>query len=201
MGEAAADDPLAVLTAFKLARVEQLPAGAHLFRQGDGVTAIYQVEAGCLRLERTTSSGSTIALHTARAGEMLAEAALFSRNYHCDAVALKESRVRVFPKAAVLASLTPGSPAHALLAVLARQLMRARQRIELRNIRSAKERVMLFLDLGADRMGRIALDGPLQDLAAEIGLTREALYRTLASLERERRIARGAGAIRIMEGR
>lgn len=201
MGETAGDDPLAALAALKLARVDRLAAGAHLFRQGDGVTAIYQVESGCLRLERTTSSGSTIVLHTARAGEMLAEAALFSRSYHCDAVALKESRVRVFPKAAVLARLEPGSPAHALLAVLARQLMRARQRIELRNIRSAKERVMLFLELGADRAGGIALDGALQDLAAEIGLTREALYRTLASLERERRIARGSGAIRLTKGR
>jgi len=175
-----------------------LPAGRELFRQGDRAAAIFQVESGCLRLERYTKGGSKIILHTARAGDMLAEAALFSDRYHCNAVALKNSRVHVFRKAAILETLKPGSPAHALVAVMARQLRRARQRIELRNTRSATERIMLFLELQSDSHGKFALDGTLQDIAAEIGLTREALYRGLAALEREDRIRRKSGSIALV---
>ncbi len=58
--------------------------------------------------------------------------------------------------------------------------------MELRNIRSARERVLQYLRLRAGRHGRsIAIEGQLQDIAAELGMTREALYRTLARLEAE----------------
>jgi DNA-binding MarR family transcriptional regulator len=43
--------------------------------------------------------------------------------------------------------------------------------------------------------GTLRLGGTLMDLAAEIGLTHEALYRTLASLERDGAIARTKGRI------
>jgi DNA-binding Lrp family transcriptional regulator len=50
--------------------------------------------------------------------------------------------------------------------------------------------VMLYLDSSAGPDGRtVNLQGQLQDIASDLGLTREALYRTLASLER-------AGAIK-----
>lgn len=56
--------------------------------------------------------------------------------------------------------------------------------MELRNIRSARERVLQYLRLRVH--GRsIAVEGQLQEIAAEIGITREALYRTLAALEAE----------------
>jgi CRP-like cAMP-binding protein len=68
---------------------------------------------------------------------------------------------------------------------MAHQVMELRQRLELMKVRSAKERVMLYLDLNAESDRRtVNLRSPLQDIAGELGLTREALYRTLASLER-----------------
>jgi len=54
----------------------------------------------------------------------------------------------------------------------------------LRNIRSARDRVLQYLRLRAGIDGRsVTMEGQLQDIAAEIGMTREALYRTLAALE------------------
>ena len=63
--------------------------------------------------------------------------------------------------------------------------------LEIRNIRSARERVLshLFLAAGADSR-TVRLDGTLMDLAGEIGLSHEVLYRTLAALEAEGLIAR-----------
>lgn len=60
---------------------------------------------------------------------------------------------------------------------MARQLQELRERLELRNVRCAQERVRLCLTLRADRGGTVALPGLLQDIAADIGLTREVLYR------------------------
>src|ERR1017187_10310014 len=71
-----------------------------------------------------------------------------------------------------------------------------RSRIEQRNIRSARERVRHFLKVNAGADGRtVDLQGTLKDLAAELGLTHEALYRNLAALERSGEIKRAKGKI------
>jgi CRP-like cAMP-binding protein len=168
-----------------------------LFRQGDKVTAIYFVEAGRLRLDRRTIDGRSLVLGTTPAGEFFVEAALFSDMFHCDAVATEPSRVRVYPKAAVLDALrNDPSSALSFLKLMARQVIGLRQRLEVMKVRSARERVMLYLDLNAGPDGRtVELRGPLQDIAGELGLTREALYRTLASLERAGAIKRAGARI------
>jgi hypothetical protein len=56
--------------------------------------------------------------------------------------------------------------------------------------------VLQYLRLRAGVDGRsIAIEGQLQDIAAEIGMTREALYRTLAALEAEKCLTRTENAI------
>ena len=92
--------------------------------------------------------------------------------------------------------------AQAFTATLARQVMNLRTRIEQRNIRSARERVRHFLALNTGADGRtIELGGTLKDLAAELALTHEALYRTLAALERGGEIKRGRGKITLLRTR
>jgi CRP-like cAMP-binding protein len=78
---------------------------------------------------------------------------------------------------------------------MAAQLHRARARVEFRNIRSATERVLLFLENRADRAGNVEIAGELQDIAHEVGLTREAFYRAIATLTKSGRIARAPGTI------
>jgi len=84
------------------------------------------------------------------------------------------------------------------LALIAREVIQLRQRLELMKVRSAKDRVMLYLDLYAGTDGRtVNLPGQLQDIASDLGLTREALYRTLAGLERAGAIERAGTRILI----
>jgi len=118
-----------------------------LFRQGEKVTAIYFVEAGRLRLERRTFDGRILVLGTTLSGNFFVEAALFADIFHCDAVATEPSRVRIYPKSAVLKALR-AEPAHAMsfLSLVAHQVIELRHRIEIMKVRSAKERVMLYLD-------------------------------------------------------
>ena len=177
--------------------VRVLTPGELLFRQGDPAAAIYRVESGRLRLIRRTADDHFVILHTARRGEFFAEASLFADAYHCDAVAAAQSSVRVYQKEIVINALrTDPALAEAFMARLARQLQELRARMELRNIRSARDRVLQYLRLRAGIGGRsIALDSELQDIAAEIGLTREVLYRTLSALETEGHLTRTETAI------
>ena len=174
-----------------------------LFRQGDNVTAIYFVESGRLRLERRTFDGRQLVLGTGPAGEFFVEAALFSDIYHCDAVATEPSRVRAYPKTVLLKVLrTDPTSSLSFLELMAHQVINLRQRLEVMKVRSAEERVLLYLDLHAGRDGRtVNLQSQLQDIAGELGLTREAFYRTLASLERAGVIERAPSRILLKKRR
>ena len=181
--------------------VRELAEGEALFHQGDLASAIFEVASGRVRLVRRTIDDHLVAMHTAQPGDLLAEAALFSDVYHCDAIAAVASRVRVYPKRALLTALRR-SPVlfEAFAARLAGQLHTLRARLELRNIRSARQRLLAYLRLSTAGHGRtLAIDGHLQDLAAELGLSREALYRTLAALEAEGAIKRFPSGIALQK--
>ena len=181
----------------------KLKSGETLFRLGDKTAGLCEVIAGRVRLARVDRSGREIVLHVAGPGETVAEASLFASSYHCDAIASTDAVVRIYPKPAVFAAFEKDpKAAQAFAATLARQVMNLRTRIEQRNIRSARERVRNFLALnaGADRR-TVALRGTLKDLAAELGLTHEALYRTLAVLERAGEIRRAKGKITLLRPR
>ncbi len=168
-----------------------------LFRQGDKVNAIYFVEAGRLRLERQTFDGRSLVVGTTSSGKFFVEAALFADVFHCDAVATEPSQVCIYPKAAVLSALR-ADPANAMsfLSLVAHQVIELRHRIEIMKVRSAKERIMLYLDLNAGPDGRtVDLRSQLQDIAGELGMTREVLYRTLGSLEQAGAIERAGDRI------
>jgi CRP-like cAMP-binding protein len=174
-----------------------LKAGEALFRRGAKTEGLFEVVAGRVRLTRVDRSGREVVLHLAGPGETLAEASLFSAQYHCDAIASTNATVRVYPKREVLAVFEENpKAAQAFSATLAHQVMNLRTRIEQRNIRSASERVRHFLTLNAGDDGRtINLSGTLKDLAAELGLSHEALYRTLAALEHSGEIKRKGSKI------
>jgi CRP-like cAMP-binding protein len=180
-----------------------LKSGEALFRLGDKTAGLCEVVAGRVRLARVDRAGREIVLHVAGPGETIAEASLFASRYHCDAIASTDAVVRIYPKTAVLAAFAQDrAAAQAFTATLARQVMSLRTRIEQRNIRSARERVRHYLSVNVGADGRtVALAGTLKDLAAELGLSHEALYRTLGALERAGAIKRGKGKIVLMRAR
>lgn len=196
------DAPMAVkewlpATALLAAIDHKLKVGDPLFRLGDKTLGLCEVIAGRIRLTRVDRSGREVVLHVAGPGETLAEASLFSPQYHCDAIASTDAIVRIYPKRQVLTAFEENpKAARAFTETLAQQVMNLRTRVEQRNIRSARERVrhFLMLNVGSDRR-TFKLRGTLKDLAAEIGLTHEALYRTLATLERSGEIRRKGAKI------
>jgi CRP-like cAMP-binding protein len=184
----------------KAAGIERaLKAGQVLFRTSHRTAGFYEVMTGIVRLLRVDQAGREVVLHVATGGETLAEASLFAPTYHCDAIATTDAVVRLYPKAIVLAEFERNSKAaQAFMAMLARQVMHLRTRLEQRNIHSARDRVLHYLTLNAGEDTRtVMVPGTLKDLAAELGLTHEALYRTLADLATAGEIERFKSKIRL----
>ncbi len=177
--------------------IRRLAAGETLFATGDATRGFFDVREGRVRLVRFGADGRETALFTAGPGERFAEASLFAERYHCDAVAVSDAVVACYPKAACLARLNADAPARLdLTADLARQVMMLRARLTLRDIRSARERVLAFLVAEAGDDGRtVAFDGSQRDIAVAIGMTPETFYRTLAQLEAQGTITRATGRI------
>lgn len=182
----------------RLAR-RRLEAGEVLFRQGDSVSAIYMVDTGRVRLVRWLEDGASVAMHVARPGDSFAEAALWADAYHCDGIAEVASTVVAVPKTDLLAALEADPQAALVFArALAAHVRGLRAQLELRNIRSAGERILAWLRLrSSGDPPEVELDRPWTEIAAEIGLTHEAIYRSLAGLERDGRIVRSDGRIRL----
>jgi CRP-like cAMP-binding protein len=178
-----------------------LKAGQTLFRTGQRTAGFYEVITGNVRLVRVDRTGREAVLYVAGPGETLGEASLFASAYHCDAIATTDAVVRLYPKAIVLPEFERDpKAAEAFMAMLAHQVMKLRARVEQRNIHSAHDRVRHYLALNAETDGRtVVVRGTLKDLAAELGLTHEALYRTLADLAAAGEIERLRGKIKLMK--
>jgi CRP/FNR family transcriptional regulator, dissimilatory nitrate respiration regulator len=177
----------------------RLKAGQALFRLGNRTAGLYEIVQGKVRLARVDASGREAILHVAAAGDTIAEASLFSPTYHCDAIAMGDARVRLYPKTALLAELTRDpKAAQAFMAMLARQVIRLRTRLEQRNIHSARDRIRHYLAINVGADGKtIALSGTIKELAGELGLTHETLYRTLSVMAAEGEIQRRKGKIKL----
>jgi CRP/FNR family transcriptional regulator, dissimilatory nitrate respiration regulator len=178
----------------------RLQAGQTLFRAGTKSVGLYEVVAGKVRLVRADRSGREAILQLASAGDTLAEASLFSPTYHCDAIATTDAVVRLYPKAIFLGELKRDPQLlESFAAMLAQQVMTLRSRLERRNIHSARDRVRHFLTVNVAKDGRtVSLPGTLKELAADLGLTHEVLYRTLARMEADGEIERLPGRVKVL---
>jgi CRP-like cAMP-binding protein len=178
-----------------------LKPGQTLFRTGQRATGFYEVVRGSVRLVRVDRVGREAILHIAAPRETLAEASLFAPSYHCDAIATTKSVVRLYPKPVVMAEFARNPKvAQAFAAMLVRQVMNLRARLEQRNIHSARDRIRHYLTLNVAADGHtVRISGTLKNLAAELGLAHEALYRTLAEMAADGEIVRHKGTIRLTQ--
>lgn len=155
-----------------------LARGQMLFGAGDKVRNLFVVREGCIRLVRYQENGGGITLQRAQQGELLAEASLFAARYHCAAVADADSRVAVISKARIAEIQAE----HAdwlsdLAAHLAHQVQLARARAELLSQKTVAQKLDGWRALHGDEFPP---RGHWIEVAQEIGVSPEALYRELA---------------------
>ncbi|MFZ5766799.1 MAG: Crp/Fnr family transcriptional regulator [Thermodesulfobacteriota bacterium] len=178
---------------------KSLEQGDLLFKMGDAATHVFAVLEGSVRLVRYAPEGNAVSMHTARPGDSFAEASLFSSYYHCDAEALLPSTVACYGKEKILAYLHDHpEKSEALIVLLCRQVRNLRALLEVRSIRSARDRVLHYLLLQANpETMRVNVSGTIKAMAQDLAMAHETLYRTLATLEKEGNIYRGDDFIKI----
>lgn len=163
----------------KLAERQQtLVAGDVLFRAGDPVLSLFLVTSGKIQLTRSLPHGFQLTLQRAGSGAILAEASLFAENYHCEAVATEASVLEVVPRRRMEAALaTDLDLAGAWMLHLALEVQRTRAIAEILSLRTVAERIDAWFALNG---GVLPPKGRWREMASEIGITPEALYRELA---------------------
>lgn len=161
------------------AHERRLDAGEVLFRAGDPVRFFYRVVDGTVALLRPLAHGSDLVIQRAGSGDVLAEASLFAAAYHCDAVATGPVRLRSIPVERVAAALEHRPElARSLAAHLAAEVQAARARAEIVSLKTVAMRLDAWLALKDEGLPP---KGQWRGLAAEIGVSPEALYRELAA--------------------
>ena len=190
------DDALAGFSGRLLdaARPMHLAAGSALFRSGQAPAWMYCVRAGEALMQRVTPSGAPVVLQRARQG-FIAEASLASERYHCDGVCRTDCELLAFPLPALRAAIDSDAGTRwAWIALLSAQARQQRARIERQSLKTIRQRLEhLILAEGAAKTG-YRLPGTKIQLAAELGVTPEALYRCLGALQAE-------GKLSVEEGR
>jgi len=178
----------------------KLAAGQMLFDQGDAAIGLYEVLSGQVKQVRIDAEGRDVVVGIAGPGEMIAEGSLFSQTHDCAATALTNAIVRLYRKGSLLAELERNPRvALAFMAILVGQILNLRVRLERRSIHSARDRVRHYLAANVGGKERtVALPSTLKDLAVELGLTHEALYRTLSEMSAKGEIVRQNGKIRLV---
>jgi len=172
-----------------------LKKGQSLFRQGDVVEYLYSISTGCIRLQRLTLDGSESIMYEGISGSF-AEASLFSSHYHCEAIAVEDSNLTAYTKDIVIQHLT-NNPLQSLefMTTLAKQVQQLRTHLNLRNIKSARERIYRYFVISAktvDNLNFVKVTTSLKDLAKQLGLAHETFYRELAKLEKDDLVERHA---------
>jgi CRP/FNR family transcriptional regulator, dissimilatory nitrate respiration regulator len=162
----------------RYSEIRLIAAGQHLFRRDDPVVAFHEVVSGEITLERVSVRGARLVLHRAKPGELLAEASLYADKYHCDACAITQSEVRSIGIAALRTFLGRNPDALSrLMRHLAHQIQHARFRAEMLSMKRLSERLEAWLLMNDNHLPP---KGEWRPLAAELGITPEALYRELA---------------------
>jgi CRP-like cAMP-binding protein len=160
-------------------RLLDIPRRAVLFSRGDRPCMFFML-SGEVRLVRHSKSGGEIVLQRTRRG-FFAEASLDQPVYHCDAIAAEPSSLLAVQRKAFSNALAVGDFRDRWMAHLARELRRVRAQAERLGLRTARERIVHFIETEGEA-GTVNLNQTKKSWAAELGLTHEALYRALAQM-------------------
>jgi len=172
----------------------RFPRNDRIFLTGARPEWMFYVVSGEVTLERTGLQGEPVVLQRTRQG-FVSEASLKSSKYHCDALAIVDTTVVKIPIRDLSAELDR-DPAFASrwIGMLNGEVRRLRLHCERLSMKSVKDRVLHLIDTEGQNGSYTAATG-LKSLAGELGVTHEALYRTLAALEKAHVIRRAEGVL------
>lgn len=171
--------------------------GERIFLQGKKPEQMFYVSSGEVILQRLGMQGENIVLQRARQC-FVAEASLQSPGYHCDAVVTVSAELVAIPIERVRHALL-ADPAFAMrwIGMLNKELKRLRAQCERLSLKGVRDRLLHLIE-SEGRGGRLPLGAGLKSIALELGVTHEALYRTVAEMEKQGSLRREDGLLLVI---
>ena len=174
--------------------------GTLLFETGKKPLSMFYVVNGEVTLERLSQQGDSVVLQRTRHG-FVSEASLQSSQYHCDGCVVTDSEIVRIPLKS-LAEALKNDPTFATrwISMLNTEVKRLRLQCERLSMKSVKDKVLHLINTEGIN-GEYKVTSGLKSLAGELGVTHEALYRTLASLEKTGEVIRSDGSLTTRKGK
>ncbi|MDV7394438.1 hypothetical protein RZS08_23855, partial [Arthrospira platensis SPKY1] len=138
--------------------------------------------------------GQTVVLQRVRRG-FVAEASMQSGRYHCSGLATVAGQAFRLPMTLLKAALQDDSRfAVRWIGMLNDEVRRLRAQTERLTLKGVEARLLHLIETEG-QAGRLEIESGLKSLSAQLGVTHEALYRTVAALELRGRLARRDGLL------
>ncbi|WP_215384350.1 Crp/Fnr family transcriptional regulator [Polynucleobacter sp. AP-Kolm-20A-A1] len=157
--------------------------GDYLFHQGKKPEYMFFIVSGEAVLTRISSHGEPTTLQRCKGG-FVSEASLLVDAYHCDVIATHNGQAITLPIKSLREALADSKFSMKWVQLLSKEIMRLRtqsERLGLKDIRSK----LIHLIETEGKQGVLTLQSDFKSMASEIGVTHEALYRAIATLEKE----------------
>lgn len=183
---------------YQKSSILDLSKGSSLFRTGDKVEGIYLVINGEIKAMRTMINGHETVMMRSASGEYFGESALAISNYICDAISTKQSTIGFIPKPVFLDAMNDDVFATQFSLTLAKNMRRQCSRIERLRLHKAKDRVLHLLTCESNQQGSFIWGSSYIELASELAIEPETLYRVLAELEKDDVISRDKKHIQLI---
>ena len=179
----------------RVCTTSQVPRGVRLFAPRAKPRQLYYVAEGEVVLQRLASQGEVIVLQRVRQG-FVAEASLHASHYHCEALVTSAAQLVAIPIDPLKQALAT-QPGFAIgwIAMLNQELRRLRAQCERLALKGVAQRLLHLIETEGQG-GSLRLDAGLKSVAAELGVSHEALYRSVATLERQGLLQRTRGPAR-----
>ncbi len=158
--------------------------GERLFDQGQSPERMFYICNGEAVLQRAGLHGASLVLQRVRQG-FISEASLQSNSYHCEGLITSSGQLVSLPIPSIKQELLT-NPDFAMrwVAMLNKELKRLRAQCERLSLKSVKDRLLHLIETEGEE-GKLALGTGLKSIAAELSVSHEALYRTVAELEKQ----------------
>ncbi|WP_353432907.1 Crp/Fnr family transcriptional regulator [Polynucleobacter sp. MWH-UH23A] len=177
-------------------RSRSFSRGDHLFHQGNKPEYMYFVVSGEVILTRANRHGEPITLQRCKGG-FVSEASLLTDVYHCDAIATHSGMAITLPIQSLRDALMDSSFSLKWVQLLSKEIMRLRTQSERLGLKDIKSKLVHLIETEG-KAGALQLQSDLKSMASEIGVTHEALYRAIATLEKEGLLIRRPDSLELL---
>jgi len=164
-------------------QAQTFPKGEKLFHLGKAPEYMFFIVSGEAVLSRVSGQGEATILQRCKGG-FLSEASLLTNSYHCDAIATRAGTAIALPIKAFRDALNYEDFSLKWIKLLSKEIMRLRTQSERLGLKDIKSKLIHLIQTEGSK-GILALQSDYKSLASEIGVTHEALYRAIATLEAE----------------